>query len=144
MTVSPDLAEITAALRESWSYETCDPQDQLEWTPDNPARGQCGVTALVLSDLLGGVLLFAEVFEDGVRTGYHYWNRLPTGEDVDLTREQFRPGETLTDPVEVQPQPPGPIHADAYAILAAGVRDRLGEAGREAGRLTARQAPQPG
>jgi hypothetical protein len=47
------LTEIEAAMRASWGEDTCDPVD-LPWSTDNPAKGQCGVTALVLNDLLGG------------------------------------------------------------------------------------------
>lgn len=54
------------------------------WTPENPAHGQCAVTALVVQDLLGGVLIRTEV--DGVS---HYANGMDTGEIVDLTRSQF-------------------------------------------------------
>lgn len=57
--------------------------------PGNPARGQCGLTALVVNDLLGGDLVMAEVsYADGTRQGVHYWNRIGLLE-VDVTREQF-------------------------------------------------------
>lgn len=131
----PTLRALEDAVRASWSIETCDPVDQHEWSTDNPARGQCGVTALVLSDLLGGVLLEAEVFLGGEKVEYHYWNRLPSGFDIDLTREQFTRGETFSDPREVEPQAPGPEHAPGYALLAERVRSRLGRAGDKAGRL---------
>ena len=51
---------------------------------DNRALGQCAVTALVVQDVLRGELLRAEV--NGTS---HYWNRLPDGTELDLTREQF-------------------------------------------------------
>lgn len=139
MTQVLTLTGIEDALRAGWSIETCDPVDRHEWTPANPSRGQCGATALVLSDLLGGVLLEADVFIDGVQVEYHYWNRLPGGLDVDLTREQFRRGETFSEPREVVPQPPGPAHAPGYVLLAERVRARLGAAGAPAGRLAGRQ-----
>ena len=55
--------------------------------PENPAWGQCAVTALVVQDAFGGDLLRAMV--EGVS---HYWNRLPDGSEVDLTRQQFPEG----------------------------------------------------
>lgn len=131
----PTLRVLDDAIRASWSIETCDPVDRHEWTPANAARGQCGTTALVLSDLLGGVLLEAQVFRDGVQVEYHYWNRLPSGFDVDLTREQFSRGETFSEPVELHPQPPGPVHGPGYRLLAQRVHDLLGPAGAAAGRL---------
>ncbi|WP_456955912.1 YunG family protein [Geodermatophilus sp. SYSU D00867] len=83
---------MTAAVRAAWCRETRDDSDLADWSPGDPARGQRGATALVLHDLLGGDLLLAEVRRtDGSRQGVHWWNRLPGGREVDLTREQFAP-----------------------------------------------------
>ena len=53
-------------------------------------RGQCGSTALVIHDLLGGELLIAEVFRgDGSRQGVHCGHRvtiLATGNCVAACR----------------------------------------------------------
>ena len=93
------LPQIAAAVRGAWSVETCDPVDVKEWSAENPARGQCGVTTLVLHDLLGGELLVAEVhYADGSLQGYHYWNRLPDGAEIDLTAEQFATSEIVQEP----------------------------------------------
>jgi uncharacterized protein (DUF952 family) len=97
------LAEIERVIRASWSRETCDPVDRDVWSPDNPSRGQCAVTALVVQDLCGGELLLAEVhYADGSRQGLHYWNRLGEGVELDLTREQFHADEIIqtAEPVE--------------------------------------------
>jgi uncharacterized protein (DUF952 family) len=95
------LAAIEDAIRASWSRETCDPVD--EWSPENPARGQCAVTALVVQDLLGGELLLADVHHrDGSRQGWHYWNRLGGGVEFDLTREQFSDDEIVQAPAPVE------------------------------------------
>ena len=67
-----------------------------EWTPENPARGQCDVSAFVYWELFGGNLVLAEVYHDGERTEHHYWNRI-TGEDIDLTSKQFVNGEELRE-----------------------------------------------
>jgi len=93
------LFELERAIRASWSLQSCDPVDLPDWCAHNPARGQCASTALVIQDHLGGELLFAEVLHaDGARQGVHFWNRLPTGQEVDLTREQFIYGETIQTP----------------------------------------------
>jgi hypothetical protein len=105
---SRTLADVEAAIRAAWSIDTCDPVDVADWTPNNPARGQCGVTALTLHDLFGGDLLLAEVHHaDGTRQGVHYWNRLPNGLEIDLTRTQFQNAETISPPRTI-PRPPGP------------------------------------
>jgi hypothetical protein len=75
--------ELETALPLAWAADTSfDPEN---WTPDNPAYGQCAVTALVVNDLLGGQIAKGTV--NGVE---HYWNVLPgTEEEKDLTRHQF-------------------------------------------------------
>src|SRR3954466_12847991 len=90
--------QIEGAIRASWSRESCDPVDLADWSRENAARGQCGVTALVVQDLLGGELMLAEVHHaNGRRQGVHYWNRIG-GVEIDLTREQFRDGEVIGPP----------------------------------------------
>jgi hypothetical protein len=97
--------ELRPIFRAAWGSDTCDPHDLAEWRPDNPSRGQCGVTALIVQELLGGDLVLGEVFVGGDKVGHHYWNRLPDGRDVDLTAEQFRPDEVVTGG-QVQQRPP--------------------------------------
>ena len=124
------LAEVEQAIRESWSLDTADEDDG--WTPDNPSRGQCDITSLVVHDLLGGELLGADVFLDGERIEGHMWNRLPSGIDVDLTREQFRRGEVIGEPT-ARPRLPGiaePSHPRyhryvQYLVLSDRVRARM-------------------
>lgn len=89
---------LEAAVRAASALDTCDPVDADDWSAD-PSRGQCGSTALVIHDLLGGELLIAEVVRsDGSRQGVHYWNLLPDGTELDLTREQFAAGEVIQQP----------------------------------------------
>jgi hypothetical protein len=52
-------SELELALRAAWSRETSEDPD--EWSPANPSRGQCAVTALVIRELLGGEILIATV-----------------------------------------------------------------------------------
>jgi hypothetical protein len=82
--------DLEAAVRAAWALDTCDPVDADDWSAANPSRGQCGSTALIIHDLLGGELLIAEVIRGGgSRQGVHYWNLLPDGTELDLTRDQF-------------------------------------------------------
>lgn len=95
-TMIPSLTAIEQAIRSAWSPDSCDPCDLQDWSPENPARGHCGVTSLVVQDLLGGEVMIGDVVHaDGTRQGVHYWNRLAGGVEVDLTWEQFRDGEVL-------------------------------------------------
>jgi hypothetical protein len=112
------LQALEAAIRQSWTLETCDPTDREIWTAGNPARGQCAVTSLVVHDMLGGELLESEVhLPDGTRQGFHYWNRLP-GFDLDLTREQFSEDEVVQAPQVVQRLPDYPwLSHEQYLIF---------------------------
>jgi hypothetical protein len=125
------LAQLEQAVRDSWSLDTADEDDG--WTPENPSRGQCDVTTLVVHDLVGGDLLAADVYLDGERIEAHMWNRLVSGIDVDLTRDQFRRGEVIGEPRVIQRTPAiaDPAHPrynryEAYLVLSDRVRRRLG------------------
>jgi hypothetical protein len=124
---SHTLTGIETAVRRSWSVDTCDPVDVARWTRENPALGQCGATALVIQDLMGGDLLSAEVrHADGSRQGMHNWNRLPGGLEIDLTREQFRAGEVIMTPKVVARRGPLPGRAvEEYLGLRARVFSAL-------------------
>lgn len=122
------LQAIEAAFRAAWSDETCDEADLDSRTPENPSRGQCGVTSLLLQDLIGGELLESQVFlPDGTQDGYHYGNRIGML-DIDLTREQFPPEVTVTEPVVVARAVPGPPlrSPERYLLLRERVFKALG------------------
>ena len=113
----------------AWGPDTCYPDSSAEWTPENPSRDQCGMTALVVQDVLGGELILAEVHVDGVQIGHHYWNRLPDGSEVDLTGDQFRPEETVVNGRVVVRPPDAPRrHREQYELLRGRVLDALAAA----------------
>jgi hypothetical protein len=120
--------DIEAAVRAAWARDTCDPVDADDWSLANPARGQCGTTALTINDLLGGELLLAEVLHaDGSRQGVHWWNRLPDGTEIDLTREQFTSHEVIQQPRAMpRPSEPPKRAAEQYLTLKHRVFDALG------------------
>jgi hypothetical protein len=122
----PSVDEVEHAVRLSWRRDTSDEPEA--WWSGNPARGQCAATALVVRDWLGGVLLRADVLRAGAPVQVHYWNRLPSGRQVDLTSEQFGPEEVVGPPTVLSPsrRPPEDA-ARRYDLLAARVRERLRE-----------------
>jgi hypothetical protein len=75
---SRDVADLYGRLRRSWSIET-----GRHWKIDNPAAGQCGVTALVVNDTLGGSILKTDV-----NGAWHFYN-VVDGRRVDFTMSQF-------------------------------------------------------
>lgn len=99
----PALQDVEQALRASWSLETSD--DPEGWSPENPALGQCAVSALVLRAIYGGDIVIATVLDrDGERTpDGHAWNVLPSGEQVDFSFDQFLDGEGLGPEIVTEP-----------------------------------------
>ena len=73
---------IESAFQKSWSKETCYPKLQKKWSPQNPALGQCAISALIIQDYFGGDLLYCKHLK-------HFWNKLPNGQEIDLTKSQF-------------------------------------------------------
>lgn len=114
------LKGLEAALAAVWSRGTS--ADPDSWSDDNPASGQCAVTALVVQDYLGGELRRGEA---GLIS--HYWNVLPSGDEVDLTRHQFDDGVEIAN-IEPRTRDYLLSHAETvrrYNDLARAVRDRL-------------------
>ncbi|MBU1101551.1 MAG: hypothetical protein KKA84_14215 [Bacteroidetes bacterium] len=71
--------DILNALLKSWSVKS-----SSLYTPENPAKGQCGVTALVANDLLGG-----DILKTRIGNQWHFYNII-NGERIDFTASQFQ------------------------------------------------------
>ncbi len=120
----PGPAELAAALRQSWDLHTSDEPDA--WTALNPSRGQCGASTLVANDWLGGEILLATVHVGDKQVGYHYSNRLPTGEVFDPTGDQFYTQEVVSDSIVAERTAVLPTHGAArYRLLSRRVMDLL-------------------
>ena len=110
------IGKILPHIQNAWCKDTCSPGDVARWTPDNPCIGQCAVTALLIQELLGGELMPTSV--EGF--GSHYYNRLPSGDDLDLTRGQF-PADSEVPPGEPRTRE---YVLDSPRAIAAGTRQR--------------------
>ncbi|MFC9945472.1 YunG family protein [Streptomyces pratensis] len=119
------LTDIESAIRSSWDADTTTPVHRPHWNPGNPARDQCGVTALVVNDLLGGELIRGEVLVAGERVDHHWWNRLGQDLDIDLTREQFAPHEIVSGGVVIERPAEIVRLREEYELLSARVQERL-------------------
>lgn len=82
------------ALRQHWNAETS--YEPSEWNPNNPARGQCAVSSLIVQDYLGGEIQRAKAIFQGKRES-HFYNVLPNGDIMDTTREQYPHTITLEE-----------------------------------------------
>ena len=123
-----NLLDLDNALRANWAADTCSPDDlaRAGWQPENPAWGHCDITALIVNDIFGGDLMAGEVHFEGDQHGFHMWTRLPSGIEIDLTREQFQLGQTVTEGRVVE-RPPGPLRRwDEYLLLRKRVIEHLG------------------
>lgn len=110
MDFEPD--QVVTALRRSWSRET-----GKQWTEDNPAAGQCNVTALLVHELFGGELLKTPLPE-----GDHFYNRLG-GVRFDFTESQFAHPITYTDlPTTRDDAERGATDAEVATLMAAFLR----------------------
>ena len=110
-----DLNEFRGALRRCWSVET-----SPLWSPENPARGQCNVTALVFYDHFGGEILKTLVEDD-----WHFYNRV-AGTTYDLTAEQFSVPPAYLDIPSNRDEAVAGTAPERYQALGARVREVLG------------------
>lgn len=76
--MDPQLQILQQLLFQSWSLGS-----SSKWTASNPAAGQCGVTALVVHDLLGG-----EIRKTPLPAGWHFYNWID-GQVHDYTKSEF-------------------------------------------------------
>ncbi|MBE9166792.1 hypothetical protein IQ238_04335 [Pleurocapsales cyanobacterium LEGE 06147] len=74
-----DEQAVKDILRKCWSLES-----SSSWTEENPASGQCNVTALVVQDNFGG-----EILKTLVNETWHFYNFI-RGKRYDLTVDQFK------------------------------------------------------
>jgi hypothetical protein len=125
-----DLRERLA--RSGWDADTSNDarfylRDQGHHARMHPETGQCAVTCLVVQDELGGELLRVEMPPGSISSVYgaqagaggHYFNRLPDGRVVDLTRGQFDSWKPV-GPSEVRTREyllSSPDTAARYALL---------------------------
>lgn len=104
MTPTPD--RILPLLQKSWSLDT-----SRQWLPENPARGQCNVTALVVQDIFGGEILKTEA-----PGGWHFYNRV-RGERYDLTSSQFAEPVPYADIISSREEAFAGTRPERHAVL---------------------------
>lgn len=85
---NPLLSDFIYALQKSWSAKTSYEPDE-DWSHENPARGQCVVSSLVVQDYFGGDIVRYAMSGDGIDET-HYFNVLDDGTVIDTTRSQYK------------------------------------------------------
>lgn len=109
------LETFRQALSRCWSLNS-----SSRWTAENPALGQCGVTALVVHDLFGGEILKTSL-GDGV---WHFYNRID-GERHDFTASQFDTPLVYEDEPSHRDEAFGDTNAQQYGFLSEAVSGAL-------------------
>jgi len=102
-----DKELIVQRLRDAWSAES-----SSLYTEDNPACGQCPVTALVIQDRFGG-----EIRKTPTEDGPHFYNSIG-GQCYDLTAEQFDDPPSYLDLPSDREEAFAHANAEQYAALA--------------------------
>ena len=96
----PSLQQLTSALHESWPVEIGNAVVG-DWTPENPARGQCIPSSLVVQDYFGGDIVRYAVTAEGINET-HYFNVLKDGTIIDTTGSQYKvPVSMIVKPIDL-------------------------------------------
>ncbi len=109
MTNEERYPKLRRIFEKVWCEATAYPGTSKYGDPTVLSFGQCAVTALVIHHLYGGDIVYNDVY-------HHYWNILPDGSHLDLTRDQF--GNVIhdldeyrvVDPVMLVEHPRGKKH----------------------------------
>lgn len=122
-----DISYLGLALVESWCIET-----STKWTVENPATGQCGVTALVVQAYLGG-----EIVKTFMGEGWHFYNKIQDAY-LDFTASQFDMVIDYKPVVSNREEAFEDTNLNQYRYLTKEMNNRLisllGEVGRNYGR----------
>jgi hypothetical protein len=82
------------AIQRAWNKMTSATPEQ--WSPRNRARGQCAVTALLVQDCIGGILVRTmATLPDGTSESHYATMDDVSGVIFDLTEVQFPEGTTF-------------------------------------------------
>ena len=109
-----DRDAVLVRLRAAWCEGT-----SSRYTPETPARGQCGVTALVVQAFHGGDIVWTPVDRRA-----HFYNFVD-GERADLTAEQFDTVPDYRDSPTTRAAALSDTTPEQYATLARRYRRRL-------------------
>ena len=86
LTFQTNYSRLKQALENSWNKDTAYEPLKDKWAVENKSLGQCAVTVLVVNKYFGGEIYKADIEGEDYS---HFWNVLPNGEVIDLTKKQF-------------------------------------------------------
>ncbi len=106
--------EIYRILKNCWCIQT-----SSLWTIDNPAKGQCGVTSLIINDYFDGTILKTFTVK-----GWHFYNYI-NGKRYDFTKSQFAHEIPYSDFASTRDEAFSDTNQDQYNILKKRFEDKL-------------------
>ncbi len=90
------INQLENVLKRAWSKDS---SYYYAFDENNPALGQCAVTALIVNDYFGGKIVWCEVTRPDGQKISHYFNKIGNNE-IDLTRSQFPEGTIVPAGIE--------------------------------------------
>lgn len=111
-----EIEKLKDALLASWSGSS-----STLWSEGNPARGQCGVTALVVNDILGG-----EIVKTRYEQLWHFYNVID-GKPIDFTESQFDAPIVYDNRVSDRDEALADTSSRQYGYLKSAVQRHLAE-----------------
>jgi hypothetical protein len=117
---SENIQKVSNVILDSLDDKTC-------WggamDKNNPIGGHCRVVSAVIHAIFGGEINWAQIND----TTDHYWNILPSGKELDLTRGQFKEATIIPKGigVTIDKTLSGPTMAKTYPILLERVTQKL-------------------
>lgn len=109
--MNKEIQRMKNALHASWSAAS-----SSKYTPQNPALGQCGVTALVANDILGG-----DILKTRTHDMWHFYNKIDDT-IIDFTQSQFDTPPKYDHVPSNRQEALDDTHADQYAHLSKSVK----------------------
>jgi hypothetical protein len=109
-----NIEKLQYALKDSWSLKS-----SSKWSINNPASGQCGVTSLIINDLLGG-----EIRKTFLPEGWHFYNVIQ-GKRYDFTASQFTTKIVYEDSPSTREEAHNDTNLIQYRYLKEQVYERL-------------------
>jgi hypothetical protein len=117
---SKNISKISDIILDSLDETTCWTNC---WNKNNPLSGHCRVVSAVVNKLFGGSIKFSRINEKTT----HYWNVMPSGRELDLTKGQF--DKTIIIPegvkVTINETLDSPTMKKTYPILLERVTEKL-------------------
>lgn len=85
------LKQIRSILEKGWSEDTTYEKEKYR-KQSIPSWGQCYVTARTVHHIFGWDILHYVKHKENIN---HFWNRLPDGQEIDFTSDQFDDGDGI-------------------------------------------------